>query len=69
MAKMVAIDEACDLDLYFAHLREYYISNWQLWYAHIIHYFFSIMCYFFYFVYGIVWSNEYDQGLAIGIII
>ena len=64
--QIVAINYQCDLDKYLWMIREKYVSNWDEWLAHIIFKFFTIVEFFFYFIYGVVWKNRYDMGFAIG---
>ena len=62
----VAVNDICDLDYYFWMVREKYVTSWHEWYAHVVHWMWSIFLYFFYGLYGIVWSDYYDIGYAIG---
>ena len=65
-AQGIAIDNTCSLEMFFKLLVEKYIVSWEAWYAHLIHYFWTLTLYFFYFLYGVVWTNQYDMGYAVG---
>ena len=47
-------------------VREKEVLSWHDWYAHVVHWFWSMVLYFYYGLYGIVWSDYYDIGYAIG---
>ena len=38
-----------------------------MWYGNLVHNWWTLTQYFFYFVYGAVWADQYDMALAIGI--
>ena len=64
----VAVDSTCDLQMYLELVINKNISSWDAWYAHIIHYFWTLVLYFYYFIYGVIWTNHYDMGYGVGMI-
>ena len=48
--------------------QQYYIVDYDLAYANLAHTYWTIMEYFFLFVYGTVWDSKYDMGFATGVL-
>ena len=61
------IDSICYLDTYYTLLRRQYVSDWETWYGNLVHHYWTLTVYFFYFVYGAVWNTQYDMAFAVGI--
>ena len=65
--QLVDIDAVCSIDWYFYKIRMKYVTNWEHWYANIVHNQWFFFLYFFYFLDGAVWNNIYDMAFAVGI--
>ena len=53
----MAINDECDLDWFLWLIAQEYIADWDKFYAKLVHNFWSLIQYFFYFIYGAVWEN------------
>ena len=59
-----------DTDCYFSSIifviKNIEIEDWETFYAWMILNFWDILIYANYFIYGVVWDNKQDMGIAIG---
>ena len=52
----VTIDAACYFSTILWILKSTYITNWQAFYARLVHYFWTLVLYTNYFIYGVVYN-------------
>ena len=65
--QLVYIDSICYLDTYYELLRRQYVSDWEVWYGNLVHHYWTLTIYFFYYIYGAIWNSHYDMAFAVGI--
>jgi len=63
------LDQDCQLEDYFWSLKLNMVVSWDERYANVVHNFWHLVNYLFYFVYGVVWTNYYDMAFAAGVFV